>query len=230
MKAVHKNRRVKLTITILTDKKSWFMRYNHVLASKLRNEGHDVQVITSANCLRKGDVAFFLSCFEIIKGDCLKKNRYNIVVHESNLPKGRGWSPMTWQILEGKSDIPIVLFEARESVDSGPIYLKDIMHLDGTELISEWQEIQGRKTIDMCCDFVRQVSLNKQHPIEQEGVPSFYLRRTPADSRLDVKKTIEEQFNLFRVVDNERYPAFFELNNRRYYLKIYKEVPSQKES
>ena len=29
-----------------------------------------------------------------------------------------------------------------------------------------------------------------------------------------------EQFNLFRVVDNDRYPAFFELNGSKYYLMI----------
>jgi methionyl-tRNA formyltransferase len=30
-------------------------------------------------------------------------------VHESALPQGQGWSPMTWQILEGASPIPVTL-------------------------------------------------------------------------------------------------------------------------
>ena len=29
-----------------------------------------------------------------------------------------------------------------------------------------------------------------------------------------------QQFNLLRVVDNERYPAFFELDGRRYTIQI----------
>ena len=41
-----------------------------------------------------------------------------------------------------------------------------------------------------------------------------------SDSRLDPDDTIAQQFNLLRVVDNERYPAFFELLGRRYILKI----------
>ena len=38
---------------------------------------------------------------------------------------------------------------------------------------------------------------------------------------LNVSKTIKEQFNLLRVCDNERYPAFFYLNNKKYIIKIY---------
>jgi methionyl-tRNA formyltransferase len=40
---------------------------------------------------------------------------------------------------------------------------------------------------------------------------------------LDPQKSLAEQFNILRVVDNDRYPAFFEWNGRRYNLKI--EIP-----
>lgn len=35
-------------------------------------------------------------------------------------------------------------------------------------------------------------------------------------------KTIREQFNFLRVVDNERYPVYFELNGMQFVLKIEK--------
>jgi methionyl-tRNA formyltransferase len=47
-------------------------------------------------------------------------------------------------------------------------------------------------------------------------------KRTAADSKLDVNKTINNQFNLLRACDNERYPAFFIKNKVKYFLKIYK--------
>ena len=47
-------------------------------------------------------------------------------------------------------------------------------------------------------------------------------RRTPADSRLDPDKSIAEQFELLRVVDNQRYPAFFDHRGRRYRITIEK--------
>jgi methionyl-tRNA formyltransferase len=64
-------------------------------------------------------------------------------------------------------------------------------------------------------------NLGAVRPMAQRGEPGPYLhRRTPEHSRLDVHKTIAEQFDLLRVVDNERYPAFFEYRGTRYRLKI----------
>jgi methionyl-tRNA formyltransferase len=57
---------------------------------------------------------------------------------------------------------------------------------------------------------------------EQEGEESFYPRRGPKDSQLDPEKSIKDQFNLLRVVDNERYPAWFELAGQKYTIEIKK--------
>lgn len=53
------------------------------------------------------------------------------------------------------------------------------------------------------------------------GVGSTYFRRrTPHDSRVDPHKTIAEQFDLIRVCDPVRFPAFFEFRGNRYKLKL----------
>ncbi|MDR2645775.1 MAG: hypothetical protein LBC04_01160 [Holosporaceae bacterium] len=86
----------------------------------------------------------------MIGREYLALHKHNIVVHESLLPYGKGWSPVTWQILEGKGIIPFVLFEAVEEMDAGVVYIRDEIHLDGTELVEEIREKQGNKTIEMC--------------------------------------------------------------------------------
>ena len=58
---------------------------------------------------------------------------------------------------------------------------------------------------------------------EQKGEETFYDKRGPKDSQLSIDKSLKEQFNLLRVCDNERYPAFFYLNDKKYVLKIFKE-------
>jgi methionyl-tRNA formyltransferase len=212
-----------LIITILTDMSSWMNEYNNKLADTLKSLGHEVSIIHSKKEMEKGDIVFFLSCFEIIPTEYLRLNKSNIIVHESNLPQGKGWSPMTWQILEGEKDIPVTLFEADEKVDSGNIYFQDIIHLDGSELINEWQKILGEKTCEMCIKYINYY-LSKKWPNsrKQEGDSSFYKRRMPNDSKLDPAKSILDQFNLLRVVDNEKYPAFFIVNENKYIIKIYK--------
>ena len=37
---------------------------------------------------------------------------------------------------------------------------------------------------------------------------------------IDPSITIKEQFNIFRVADNDRYPVFFYLNGYKYFIKI----------
>ena len=58
--------------------------------------------------------------------------------------------------------------------------------------------------------------------IPQDGEDTFYLRRRKKHNELDPNKTISEQFNLLRIVDNERYPDFFNLHGKEYILKISK--------
>ena len=57
---------------------------------------------------------------------------------------------------------------------------------------------------------------------EQIGEESFFKKRGAEDSELDTEQSIKDQFNLLRVVDNEKYPAFFEHLGKKYILKIYK--------
>lgn len=207
-------------ITILTDASSWMNKYNIDLKNKLEKLGHKVKLIHSKRELENGDIAFFLSCFEIISKEFLSLNKNNIVVHASKLPHGKGWSPASWQILEGKNIIPLTLFEASEKTDAGKIYIQDKLLLDGSELLDEWQKKLGKKIVQMCLEYVLKRDTIKGIP--QQGEETFYKKRTPKDSELDINKTLKEQFNLLRIVDNKKYPAYFKLNNSTYKLFIKK--------
>jgi methionyl-tRNA formyltransferase len=46
--------------------------------------------------------------------------------------------------------------------------------------------------------------------------------RTPKDSCIDPHRTIAEQFDLIRVCDPIRFPAFFEYRGQKYALKLEK--------
>ena len=56
----------------------------------------------------------------------------------------------------------------------------------------------------------------------QHGKSSYYNKRGPSDSEIDIEKSILENFNLLRTVDNKRYPAFFCLQGKKYKLQIEK--------
>lgn len=210
----------KLSIQVLVDKDSWIASYAKKLTDILNSKGHKTEPIKSEDKIKKGDILVILSWLHIIKKKTLNLHFYNLVVHESVLPKGKGWSPLTWQILEGENKIPITLFEAAEEVDSGPIYFQDIIKFKGHELVDELRERQGQKTIELVMKFVN--SYPEIIRKKQRGKETFYARRTPKDSKIDIRKSITQLFNNFRVADNEKYPIFFEYKGCRYILKIYK--------
>jgi methionyl-tRNA formyltransferase len=207
-------------VTLLSDAASWLNAMIPELITALWHRGHAVRWIHSPAQLTPGDVCLLLSCGRLLSTEKLALHRHNLVVHESALPKGQGWSPMTWQIMEGLSRIPITLFEATAELDSGPIYLQQEIELQGNELVEEWRALQAKATLELCLAWFDRYQEVVALAQPQQGELSHYRRRRPADSELDFERPLAEQFNLLRVVDNQRYPAFFHFSGRRYTLKV----------
>lgn len=209
-----------MNISILTDNpNSWIIPYVEELKKNLSKK-HQLSHVFNAVDLVGGDINLILSCEKILPTKYLKLYRSSIVVHPSKVPHGKGWSPLAWQVLEGCNKIPVSLFEAVESVDAGDVYLVDYIDLNGHELNEEIKHKQGLITIKMVEEYINNFENLKGKP--QSGEESFYQKRTKKYNELDINKTIADQFNLLRIVDNERYPAFFVKDGIEYTVKIYK--------
>lgn len=211
-----------LKITIASDEDSWINEYIPDVMSRWKKDNYKVAWVHNSSEIPKGDIVFFLSFSQIVGLPELNKNIHNLVVHESALPQGRGWSPLTWGIIEGKKRIPIVLFEASDKVDSGPIYFQNEIKFEGHELVAELRNNQAAITMELCQRFVNSYPQVVSFAKPQAGHPTYYPKRTPVDSCLDSSKTIKEQFNILRVADNKKYPAYFELYGKKYILQILK--------
>jgi len=205
-------------ISVVCDTASWFDRHAHVLVEALKADGDEAVFVRNLADVREGAVAFYLSCMRITPPEVLARNQHNIVVHASDLPKDRGFSPIVWQILEGKNVIPVCMIEAQDPVDSGDIYMRQTLTLQGHELNAEVRDRLGKLIVEMCLAAMRAPAPPTGRA--QVGEPTFRRRRRPEDSRLDPERTVAEQMPLLRVVDNDAYPAFFDLNGRRYVLRI----------
>lgn len=206
------------SVTLVCEKDSWLLPFVISLQKKLFEQNVDAKLVHDYACIKHGEAAFFLGCTKVCPQEFLSRSQYNMVVHESELPKGRGFAPISWTILSGQDLITFSLIEADKRVDCGKIYSQLKIRLKGTELCTEIRELQGKHTIEICLDFILNGRIRDAK--EQQGEASYFRRRTPVDSELDINKSIAEQFNLLRIVDNERYPAFFKYKGRIYRLKI----------
>lgn len=201
---------------------------NHPVIPSLNNwlngmtlKGHSTSLAIDKSELKGGDILFLVSCGQMIRDAERQKYKATLVLHASDLPKGRGWSPHIWSILDGTNQITLSLLEASEPVDSGAIWLKTKFVLEGHELLPEINAKLFAAELLLMTQAVEQFETIK--PIQQVGEPGPYMpKRSPSDSQLDPYKTIAEQFNLLRVADTQRYPAFFSFQGKRFVIKIEK--------
>ncbi|EAH7586102.1 methionyl-tRNA formyltransferase [Campylobacter lari] len=206
-----------MKIALLTSPNQWFVPYIKKLQKLIPNS----LIFYKHEQISDYDIVFILSYHRIISKEFLSKNKNNIVIHASNLPQGKGWAPLFHQVLEGKNEIIFTLFEADEKTDNGDIYLQKKLILNGLELYEELRDKQANFIIELCLEFLKNFPNIKKIP--QKGKESFYPKRASKDHELDINKTIEEQFNLLRISNNEEFPAFFYKNGKKFILKIYLE-------
>lgn len=205
-------------VSVVVDTPGWFDPFAESLVAQLNARGHRAVFVTDYSQVEDSDVAFYLSCMRITPPSVLARSPWNLVVHASALPKGRGFSPIVWQVLEGASSIPITMIRMADAVDAGDIVMQDTITLAGHELNDELRTRLGAAIVEMCLAFCNRETAPE--PVPQSGDPTWYARRYPRDSRLDPTQSLTAQFDLLRVVDNTRYPAFFDHRGHRYTLSI----------
>lgn len=183
---------------------------------------HNIELVCKKSELSGGDILFLISCSEIVSAAERAAYRASLVLHASDLPLGRGWSPYIWQIIAGAEEITLSLLEAEDKVDSGRIWKKVKFPVPIHAL---WNEINERlfdaeiELIDYAVS-----EFDSIVPVEQDPniEPTYYSRRSPTDSQIDPTQSIANQFDSIRVCDPNRFPAFFELHGKKYKITVEK--------
>lgn len=186
------------------------------------SQDHNIEIVLKKSELTGGDILFLVSCDEIISTKDRAPYGVCLVLHASDLPLGRGWSPHIWELAAGATHITLSLLEAEDKVDSGRIWHKVQIPVPPTAL---WDEINHLLfTAEVQLMDLALASYGNIQPQEQpkELKPTYYRLRTPKDSRIDPQKSLSDQFDLIRVCDPHRFPAFFEYRGQRFALKLEK--------
>lgn len=187
-------------------------------------EVHDIALIRRKKDLPGGDILFLISCEEILNTEDRGAYRACLVLHASDLPLGRGWSPHIWQIIEGAQKVTVSLLEVEDKVDTGRIWTKKVLDMPKHALWDEINEQLFEAEIELINFAIDAIDEIVPQPQSSHITPTYYTRRMPADSRIDPTQSIQSQFNAIRVCDPERFPAFFELDGFHYKISLEKMI------
>ena len=187
-----------------------------------RSGAHEISRVRRVADLPGGELLFLISCAELVGRAARARYDHVLVAHASDVPHGRGWSPHVWRILEGAERIVVSLLEAEDAVDAGPVWDREEIEIPRNAVAREIDALLFAAELRLMDRALAAVAAGRAAPVPQDETieASYYPRRTPEDSRLDPARTIAEQFDLLRVCDPERYPAFFDHRGRRYRLKL----------
>ncbi len=136
-----------------------------------------------------------------------------VIFHMTDLPFGRGGSPLQNLIARGIYETKISALKCVEEVDAGPIYIKHPLSLHGSaeEVYLRASEIIEKMIVEI-------ININPQ-PLPQVGEPTFFKRRKPEQGSLLNAQSLEQAFDLIRMLDADGYPHAF-INAEKFRLEF----------
>ena len=137
-----------------------------------------------------------------------------VIFHMTDLPFGRGGSPLQNLIARGVYETRISALKCTAEVDAGPVYLKRPLSLYGT---AEEIYMRAARVVEgMIVELIK----NEALPVEQEGDVVHFARRKPEDGDISELSELTEVFDYIRMLDAEGYPnAFLETEHFRFEFK-----------
>lgn len=126
-----------------------------------------------------------------------------VIFHMTDLPFGRGGSPLQNLIVLGKEKTKISALRVIKELDAGPIYLKKDLSLQGT---AEEILIRANSIIEL---MIIELIDKDLEPIEQQGDVVHFKRRTTKESNIADLKQIKDVYNYIRMLDAKGYPNAF---------------------
>ena len=134
-----------------------------------------------------------------------------IVFHMTDLPYGRGGSPLQNLIVKGHTETKISALKVVRELDAGDIYLKEDLDLSGTA--TEIFERASNIMIKMILNIIE----TNPTPQPQMGEVTIFKRRKPNESDISKLSETEKVYDYIRMLDCEGYPnAYIETEHFKF--------------
>ncbi|AOR22915.1 methionyl-tRNA formyltransferase [Clostridium taeniosporum] len=192
---------------IIATIKSWNIKKAYNFKN---NNANDIYIFTDKNELTYEKVnhinpqyIFFPHWSWIISKEIYEK--FNCVVfHITDLPFGRGGSPLQNLIDIGIENTKISALKVCNGIDSGDIYLKENLNLNGSA-----DEIFMRASEIIFKDMIPKIINENIVPTKQKGEIVEFKRRNFSQSEILLDFNLKKIYDYIRMLDGEGYPKAF---------------------
>jgi len=133
-----------------------------------------------------------------------------VCFHMTDVPYGRGGSPLQNLILRGHNNTKVSALKMVEELDAGPVYLKTILDLSGSA-----ESIFNRLS-QIIAKMIKEIVYTEPSPEDQVGQVEMFERRKPEQSEIPQDLSNIEIYDFIRMLDAPGYPkAFISMNNKK---------------
>ena len=201
---------------IIATIKSWHIARAQALQKQYQGV-HEIALYTEKEELTVDNVCDFnpdyilLPHWSYFIPDEITQNWECVVFHMTDLPYGRGGSPLQNLIVRGHKETKVSAIRVTATFDAGPVYMKRPLSLAGSA-----QEIFIRCADLIFGEMIPRLLTEKITPTPQEGEPVIFKRRKPEDSEITSDMELDTIYDYIRMLDAEGYPrAYLEFGGYR---------------
>lgn len=198
---------------VIVSSKEWHHHFVHEIENRTGAKVIYLKEQNEINAERFVELApdwvFFPHWSYIIPREIYGKFRC-VIFHMTDLPFGRGGSPLQNLIVRGIYETKLSALRCDEELDGGDIYIKRSLSLYGTA-----EEIFLRAA-GLIKEMIIEIACGNIEPSPQEGEISVFKRRTPKEGDIGNLNSLIQVFDYIRMLDAEGYPsAFLDTKNLR---------------
>jgi len=138
------------------------------------------------------------------------------VLHDSLLPKYRGFSPTVWAIINGEDHTGVTFFEIADEVDAGDIIDQKRVDIGPDDTIATVMERVNEIYLDLLEWNLNKLIGGKAPRYPQDHSQATYTcKRLPEDNEIDWALSSERIYNLIRAVTKPYTGAYTYLSGKK---------------
>ncbi len=188
---------------VIVSNKEWHRKHVSQVSKRTASEVIYIdkkEDVTFENLQKLNPLYVFFPHWSYIIPSVVYENFECIVFHMTDLPFGRGGSPLQNLIERGIYETKLSSLRVCKELDAGDIYLKRPLSLWGTA--EEIYLRAGELTKEMMIEIIQK----KIKPVPQTGEPVPFKRRKPEQSDISNLTDLEKVFDYIRMLDADGYP------------------------